>query len=166
MRSRYLALVSTIAVTLALLAAGAPAQESKGGSYTKIPTVKGIDTLKAGAPAPDFVVKDIRGNVDTRLQKLADGQYDASEKVVQAASDDGLVITSGDRSDMLLASFEDKCTSAVVLTNNNLPPPNLLAKADEKKIPVLLLHPGHPAACPGPGITDLHPDHQFFGVHS
>ncbi len=26
---------------------------------------------------PDFVVKDIRGNVDTRLQKLADGQYDA-----------------------------------------------------------------------------------------
>jgi hydroxymethylbilane synthase len=26
---------------------------------------------------PDFVVRDIRGNVDTRLQKLADGQYDA-----------------------------------------------------------------------------------------
>jgi uncharacterized protein len=50
-----------------------------------------------------------------------------------------LVITSGDRSDMLLASFEDKCTAAVVLTNNVLPPPNLLAKADEKKIPVLLV---------------------------
>ncbi len=26
---------------------------------------------------PDFVVRDIRGNVDTRLQKLADRQYDA-----------------------------------------------------------------------------------------
>ncbi len=26
---------------------------------------------------PDFLVKDIRGNVDTRLQKLADRQYDA-----------------------------------------------------------------------------------------
>jgi len=26
---------------------------------------------------PDFVVRDIRGNVDTRLQKLADHQYDA-----------------------------------------------------------------------------------------
>ncbi len=61
MRSRYLALISTVAVTLALLAAGAPAQESKGGSYTKIPTVKGIDTLKAGAQAPDFTVKDLAG---------------------------------------------------------------------------------------------------------
>ncbi len=50
-----------------------------------------------------------------------------------------LVITSGDRSDMLLASFEDKCTAAVVLTNNILPPQNILAKADEKKIPVLLV---------------------------
>jgi len=61
MRSRYLASTLTIAVTLALLAAGTSAQESKGGSYTKIPTVKGIDTLKAGAPAPDFTVKDLDG---------------------------------------------------------------------------------------------------------
>ena len=61
MRSRYLALTLTVAVTLALLAAGSSAQESKGGSYTKIPTVKGIDTLKAGAAAPDFTVKDLDG---------------------------------------------------------------------------------------------------------
>ncbi len=61
MRSRNLALISTVAVMLALLVPGAAAQESKGGSYTKIPTVKGIDTLKAGAPAPDFVVKDLDG---------------------------------------------------------------------------------------------------------
>ncbi len=61
MRSRYLALISTVAVTLALLAAGASAQESKAGSYTKIPTVKGIDMLKAGVAAPDFAVKDLEG---------------------------------------------------------------------------------------------------------
>ncbi len=61
MRRRYLALIPTVAVMLALLAAGAPAQESKGGSYTKIPTVKGIDTIKAGARAPDFAVKDLGG---------------------------------------------------------------------------------------------------------
>ena len=61
MRSRYLALLMTIAVTLALLAAGTSAQESKGGSYTRIPTVKGIDTLKSGSPAPDFVVRDLEG---------------------------------------------------------------------------------------------------------
>jgi hypothetical protein len=50
-----------------------------------------------------------------------------------------LMVTSGDRSDMLLASFEDKCTAAVVLTNNILPPQNILAKAEEKHIPVLLV---------------------------
>ena len=62
MRSRYLAVTFAAALTLALLAAPAPAQESKGGSYTKIPTVKGIETLKAGLPAPDFTVKDLDGN--------------------------------------------------------------------------------------------------------
>ncbi|MDD5647976.1 MAG: DRTGG domain-containing protein, partial [Dehalococcoidia bacterium] len=50
-----------------------------------------------------------------------------------------LVVTSGDRSDMLLASFEDRCTAAVVITNNILPPQNILAKADAKQIPVLLV---------------------------
>lgn len=61
MRSRYLAWTLAAAVTLALLAGASPAQESKDGSYTKIPTVKGIETLLAGAPAPDFTVKDLDG---------------------------------------------------------------------------------------------------------
>ncbi len=53
--------------------------------------------------------------------------------------ENNLLITSGDRSDMLLASFEEGSTVAVVVTNNILPPQNILAKADEKKIPVLLV---------------------------
>jgi len=53
-----------------------------------------------------------------------------------------LVIASGDRTDLLLASFKDKCTSAVIATNNVLPPQNILAKADENKIPVLLVPSG------------------------
>jgi len=50
-----------------------------------------------------------------------------------------LVVTSGDRSDMLLASFDDMCTAAVVITNNIQPPQNILDKADEKNIPVLMV---------------------------
>jgi len=51
-----------IAFSLAIAAAGyAPAQESKDSSFSKIPTVKGIQTLKAGAPAPDFKVQDLGG---------------------------------------------------------------------------------------------------------
>lgn len=61
MKRRLLLAPAVIAVALAVSAGGAYAQESKGGSFTKIPTVKGIETLKAGAPAPDFKVRDLAG---------------------------------------------------------------------------------------------------------
>jgi peroxiredoxin len=53
--------IVAVAAFLSLFPGAAVSQESKEGSYTKIPTVKGIDTLKAGAPAPDFTVKDLEG---------------------------------------------------------------------------------------------------------
>jgi len=56
---RILALTFIVALSLAFIVGGTTAQESKGGSYTKIPTVKGIEILKAGQAAPDFTVKDI-----------------------------------------------------------------------------------------------------------
>ena len=48
-----------------------------------------------------------------------------------------LIITGGDRSDMLLAAIDTDCV-AVVLTNNVLPPPNIIAMAAEKNVPLLL----------------------------
>ncbi|MGE5799926.1 MAG: peroxiredoxin family protein [Syntrophaceae bacterium] len=64
---KLLARAAVIAVSLACVAAGTSAQESKGGSYTKIPTVKGIENLKVGAPAPDFTVMDV-DDKEFRLQ--------------------------------------------------------------------------------------------------
>ncbi len=58
---RALALLPAVAVLLVFLAGSAATQESKGSSYTKIPTVKDIELLKAGTPAPDFAVKDLAG---------------------------------------------------------------------------------------------------------
>jgi len=49
-----------------------------------------------------------------------------------------ILITSGDRSDMILAAL-DPNTSAIVLANNILPPPNIVAKATELSIPLLLI---------------------------
>lgn len=49
-----------------------------------------------------------------------------------------LLITSGDRSDMILAALESD-TVGIILTNNILPPPNIIAKATEKDIPLLLV---------------------------
>jgi uncharacterized protein len=49
-----------------------------------------------------------------------------------------LVITGGDRTDMILASLESD-TSAVILTNNILPPSNIISKASERNIPLLMV---------------------------
>ena len=58
MKSRAAVLPLALAglLAIALATGSAPAQESKESPFTKIPTVKGIETLKAGSPAPDFKV--------------------------------------------------------------------------------------------------------------
>mgnify|MGYP005839966921 FL=1 len=49
-----------------------------------------------------------------------------------------LIVTSGDRSDMVLASL-DQNTIGILLTNNILPPSNIISKASEMNIPLLLV---------------------------
>ncbi len=49
-----------------------------------------------------------------------------------------LIITSGDRSDLILAALESN-SAGVVLTNNVLPPVNIISRAVECSIPLLLV---------------------------
>lgn len=49
-----------------------------------------------------------------------------------------LVITGGDRADMILAALESD-TAGIILTNNILPPPNIISKASERQIPLLMV---------------------------
>lgn len=49
-----------------------------------------------------------------------------------------LLITSGDRSDMVLAALQGD-TAGIILTNNILPPPNIISRAAERGIPILLV---------------------------
>ncbi len=49
-----------------------------------------------------------------------------------------LIITSGDRTDMIVAAL-DSDTSAVILTNNLVPPANLISKAESRGIPLILV---------------------------
>ena len=52
--------------------------------------------------------------------------------------EDKLVITSGDREDIILAALEGS-TAGVVITNNILPSSNILSKAYERNIPLLVV---------------------------
>ncbi len=49
-----------------------------------------------------------------------------------------LAITSGDRTDMILAALESDVVG-MILTNNILPPSNIIAKATERNVPLLLV---------------------------
>lgn len=49
-----------------------------------------------------------------------------------------LIITSGDRSDIILGALESD-TAGIVLTNNIVPPSNIISIADQKGIPLLLV---------------------------
>ncbi len=53
---------------------------------------------------------------------------------------DKLVITSGDRSDMILAAL-DGDTAGIVLTNNLFPPASIITKASEMKVPLMITAP-------------------------
>ncbi len=54
--------------------------------------------------------------------------------------EDKLIITAGDRTDMILAALESNA-AGVILTNNLLPPANIIAKAEQNKTPLLLVSP-------------------------
>jgi BioD-like phosphotransacetylase family protein len=49
-----------------------------------------------------------------------------------------LIITAGDRVDMMLAAL-DSDTTCIILTNNILPPSNIISKATDRNIPLLLV---------------------------
>ena len=54
--------------------------------------------------------------------------------------EDKLIITGGDRSDMILAALNYNA-AGIILTNNILPPSNIIAKAEECGTPMLLVTP-------------------------
>ena len=59
-------------------------------------------------------------------------------RVQRFNKDAKLVITSGDRSDMILAALDTKA-AGIILTNNILPPPNIIAMAAAARVPLLLV---------------------------
>ena len=85
----------------------------------------------AGEDGLDRIVKNIVIGAMTLGTATALGETALNKE-------DKLVITSGDRSDMVLAAL-DGSTAGVILTNNILPPSSIITRASQKRIPVLLV---------------------------
>jgi hypothetical protein len=83
----------------------------------------------AGEKSLDRVIKNIF---------VGASSVESAHKDVLFKKEDKLVITSGDRSDMILAALESN-TACIILTNNILPSSNIISKANERNIPLLLM---------------------------
>ncbi len=63
---------------------------------------------------------------------------DAAQRLEKFKTKSKMIITGGDRTDMIVAAINTECVG-IVLTNNILPPPNIIALASEKNVPLLLV---------------------------
>jgi BioD-like phosphotransacetylase family protein len=78
--------------------------------------------------------------MDHRVETVFVGAMsaDAAMRSPQFQKPRKLIITSGDRADIVLAALEGD-TAAVVLAHNILPPPNIVSMASERGIPLLMV---------------------------
>jgi len=62
----------------------------------------------------------------------------AAERNPLFKNENKMIITGGDRTDMIIAALESN-TSCILLTNNILPPPNIISMAQDRAVPMLLV---------------------------
>lgn len=107
-----------------------------------IPHRAELTTLEMGHLAEDLFAKVIAGEGGLRrvVKQVFIGAMSAQAAMRHPAfaQENKLIITSGDRSDMIVAALESN-TSGIVLTNNIVPPANVISLAAERNIPLLLV---------------------------
>ncbi|MBT5535510.1 AAA family ATPase [Candidatus Poribacteria bacterium] len=106
-----------------------------------IPYEASLERLSVGYLAEHLFAKVIAGEqgLDQTVGTVVVGAMSAHEVLRLPAfrPSNKLVITSGDRSDMILAALESGCVG-IVLSNDIVPPPNILSRASVENVPLLL----------------------------
>ncbi len=109
-----------------------------------IPLIKGLKTMRVGYIAEKLFAKVVAGGEG--LNKYVENVFIAALSAPEIRrhpdfkKERKLIITGGDRSDVIAACIENG-TSGMILTNNIVPSANILARANEKKIPLLSVRP-------------------------
>ncbi|HEC88305.1 MAG TPA: hypothetical protein ENI52_03200 [Thermoplasmata archaeon] len=106
------------------------------------PYIKELATFTARFVAEQLFAKVVAGEngMENEIENVFIGAMSVSDAIKNPlfSKPRKLIITSGDRTDMIIASIEDN-TSCIVLTNNIVPSSRIIEKADENKIPLLLV---------------------------
>ena len=107
-----------------------------------LPRTEELAYYTAGYLADNLFTKTLAGDVglDRIVRNVFVGDMSATSalKNPQFRRSGNLVITSGDRSDMILAAIESGA-SCVVLTNNIMPHTGMISKAAHAQVPLLLV---------------------------
>ena len=108
-----------------------------------LPYTRALTTRSLRLISEALFAKVIAGeeHLDNLVQSVLVGAMSVNEtlKTEFLKRKDILIITSGDRTDMILASLEAK-VSGIALSNNILPPANIVSRASQLGIPLLLVH--------------------------
>ncbi|HHH77629.1 MAG TPA: hypothetical protein ENL18_00235 [Thermoplasmatales archaeon] len=107
----------------------------------KLPYMKELDVMRAGYIADKLFARVVagRGGLENHVENILIAALSVPEMLRHPdfKKENKLIITGGDRSDVITASIKDERTSCVILTNNIVPPSNILAMADRSNLPLL-----------------------------
>jgi len=107
-----------------------------------IPRKKELEITTPALIAEQLFAKVVSGEewLSNEIENIFIGAMSASAAIKNPLFNkkNKLIITSGDRTDIILASVEHD-TSCLLLTNNILPPSNIIEKANQNRVPILLI---------------------------
>ncbi|MFQ6087913.1 MAG: DRTGG domain-containing protein [Candidatus Methanofastidiosia archaeon] len=111
--------------------------------FGEIPEEKLLKIIRVKEIAEHLDAKILagEGGVGNLVEHILVGAmtFDSAIKMLEKLRyENNAIITGGDRTDLQLAGFESNA-SCLILTENIFPNPSVLRKADERKIPVLLV---------------------------
>lgn len=105
-----------------------------------IPFKRELTTMSLGFLAEALFAKVVAGeaNLERPISRILVGAMSTDQvlRLPDFQHKDKLVITSGDRSDMVLAAL-DSGSAGIIITNNILPPANIIARAAQTGTPLL-----------------------------
>ena len=107
-----------------------------------LPFEKELTCLSVSYLAERLFAKVItgEGGLNRMVRNIFVGAMSGNAQILQTLfkKEEKLIITSGDRTDVILTAIESD-TSCIVITNNVLPAANIISKAHDKNIPLLLV---------------------------
>ncbi|MBS3817686.1 MAG: AAA family ATPase [Candidatus Thermoplasmatota archaeon] len=105
-----------------------------------IPEIPSLDLTRVSFINDMLFGKVVAGEdgLDRIVENVLVGALSADEMIRNPAFQEErkLIVTGGDRADVVLASLESD-TSGIVLTNDIIPPSNIVSKADRRDIPLI-----------------------------